>query len=422
MELMQMYHGTLFKNGLYTFYVNLRAIKKRNSMINSVIRTCILLCIIFTTTMQAISIQQVSLSTFKKQNPMVKTIQCTDHYPFNMTQCPLYPDLAAKIYPSVGYFQDMYIIQVPNGIAHVNNSWFNYLYINNCFITETMHRDHHFNNGQAIKNVPKPIHTIKIPGRVAVIYFISASCYGHWILDILCQLALLEMHNIEYDYLYVPYYKKYMQETLDLWGIDRSKIIPACFGHSIQADTIIMTTNISATEHCYPHSNYSADFLIHYTRGKLLAAVEKQKDILPTSEKIFISRKDAGGRRAVLDEDEIFAPFKAKGFKRYELSSLSVAQQISLFHNAKQVISFTGSGCTNVIFCKPQTKVIEIMQASIDATFFYLADMCRLKHYFIDTSILDDLSVNLSTGSCDRLPRLIPQAVIEKFLQEHPEI
>jgi len=51
------------------------------------------------------------------------------------------------------------------------------------------------------------------------------------------------------------------------------------------------------------------------------------------------------------------------------LGTMSVLEQIELFSNADVVIGTHGAGLANILFCKPNTKVIEIFQARSDCSF-----------------------------------------------------
>ena len=322
-------------------------------------------------------ITEVSAIEFAQKNQGTQVLQCTKDYPFNFKPYPLYPEYAQERFPHEGLFQDMYILSVPNGIAHFCNYplWgINGLtFINNYFIKECQIKDispFYLNKTKTIE-VPTTPNNYYIPGSLAICSHIYPDCYGHFMLDVLCQLALLEIFNIEYDYLCIPYNQKFMQEALDLWGIDKQKIIPLQFNFSIKADNIILPTSTTQTQKYAPNANYTVDFLIQYVKQKLLTGALKKGINFPKTQKIFISRKDANNKRLVPNEDEIFELFKNNGFERYELSKLSLTEQILLFHNAQEIVSFVGSGALNIIFSKPKTKYIEIVQTMLDATFFF---------------------------------------------------
>jgi hypothetical protein len=379
------------------------------------------LCVTYSLIAQnTVPISQVSAFEFAKQNPQALVIQCTKEHSFHFTPYPLYQEHAAARFPSEGLFKDIYIVSVPNSTAyfHHYNLWGinGLIFINNYWIEENQ-----------IKNISpfclNNISTIEVPaaksvyqkqGTVAICSHLYPECYGHFILDVLCQLALLELHAIEYDYLCIPYNQKFMREALELWGVKQEKIIPLQFDQAIMADKIVMPTAVTQTKNLIPNANYTVDFLIKYVRNKLLQPAREKASGHTFSKKIFISRKDANSKRVVPNEDELFQAFKQHGFERYELTKLSLAEQIVLFNNAEEVVSFAGSGAINTIFCNPKTKYIELIQTMVDATFYFLADIFSLDYRSINNSTERDLS----NGPCTTAS-YFPITLVETFLKEY---
>ena len=75
--------------------------------------------------------------------------------------------------------------------------------------------------------------------------------------------------------------------------------------------------------------------------------------------KIFISRDDAPARR-LINADQVFMALQ--GWETVTLTGMNIKQQIDLFSEASHVISTHGAGLANLIWCQPDTKVIEISQ------------------------------------------------------------
>ncbi|MBI2345154.1 glycosyltransferase family 61 protein [Candidatus Dependentiae bacterium] len=369
------------------------------------------------------TITQVSIKEFAQLNPYAQITQCTNHYPYAFQQYPLYKEHCHTRFPNQGIFNDAYIISVPNGTANLyeDNYWgiSGLVFINNYFIKECQ-----------IKNISpfcyaktdtltiqSPELCINLNGSVAICWHLFPQCYGHFILDVLCQLALFEIQNIDYDYLCIPYSDKFMQDLLDIWGINSDKIIPYTNNIEIFADRIIIPTAVTQTPQVIWFTNYTIDFLIKHVREKLLKNIKTKKNVPTFSPKIFISRKDSKLRN-IPNEDEIFKEFEYRGFRRYELSKLSIPEQILLFNNAQAIVSFVGSGSTNIIFSKPGTQYIEIVQTMVDATFFFLANIMKLNYYHIDDTTYNDFSHGNQNSSC----RIFSIKKIQDFLIKNPEL
>ncbi len=306
------------------------------------------------------------------QHPEIQYQPCFEEIPFSFNNFSPNPSEKSK-----GTFKECFILTIPNGIVQ---SQYGFVVIHKKFISEMIWTN--LRNYLSLVKDLNPDHAIKVPGRVAVISQIAYFNYYHWLVEVLGRLALLEMHHIEYDWLYVPNNTPVMKKTLELWGVDPKKIIspPANNTCSLQADQIIlpsflMSTNIGF-DFTHPYTN-------NYVRNKLLTAV-LAKDIKHNfNKKVFISRQDTG--RKFTNENDIFNALKSYGFEKYELSKLSFEEQVLLFNNAEIVIGEHGAGLANVLFCKPNTQVIEIFQELKSICFWALANLSGLNYNAIKT-------------------------------------
>jgi len=73
--------------------------------------------------------------------------------------------------------------------------------------------------------------------------------------------------------------------------------------------------------------------------------------------KIFISRDDAISRKLLNAEKLLIA---LKGWETITLQSLPILEQVKCFSEASHIITTHGAGLTNLLWCEPGTKVIEI--------------------------------------------------------------
>jgi capsular polysaccharide biosynthesis protein len=99
--------------------------------------------------------------------------------------------------------------------------------------------------------------------------------------------------------------------------------------------------------------------------------------------KIYVSRRDSSNR-VLENEETIEAELQIIGFEIVQLSGLSLSQQIDLFHSASFVVSPHGAGLTNVVFCQPGTKVLEIhMKDNMNWVYRRLCNVFKLNYEFI---------------------------------------
>ncbi len=328
----------------------------------------------------------IPLQEILQNNPQISYRKIIDKIYFD------YPEfLIAPKFPHKGYFHELFILSIPNGKVQGECG---HVFIDEK-LSDEMARGDRF---ECLNGIPKIENNKiqKVSGRVAVIAQHGSNKntanYYHWVCEVLGRLALLEIAGVEYDSLYVGMPKKFMKETLRLWGVEFEKIIePTDEQFFIQADELIVPSMVINTSCGHAHAgNFQHPVTLKYVREKLLAGAKKENiDYSKFSKRIFISRKDSYNARRILNEDAIFELFKAKGFERYEMSKLSVAEQIMLLYNAQMVVSEQGSGLTNILFCQPNTIVVEIFQALIDNCFWWVGYALDLKYIPIKTVPVD---------------------------------
>ena len=82
-----------------------------------------------------------------------------------------------------------------------------------------------------------------------------------------------------------------------------------------------------------------------------------------------------------------------KGFEIFKLSDLSFSKQIELFHNSKTVIGLHGAGLSNILFCQPDTKIIEIKPSHVGRMYEMLGIKLKL-NYINLTSMTQNIKID----------------------------
>jgi hypothetical protein len=94
---------------------------------------------------------------------------------------------------------------------------------------------------------------------------------------------------------------------------------------------------------------------------------------------IYISRNNS--YRNLLNENDLFDELKTFGFKKFFFEKMSYQQQINLCSEAKIIISYHGSGLTNLIFAKKNCLVIEIFNKFLQNPIYNtLCDTKKIKY------------------------------------------
>lgn len=241
--------------------------------------------------------------------------------------------------------------------------------------------------------------------------------YFHWIFDILTRLELLRLSGIDFEsidkFVINRYGQKFQIETLTHFGIPREKIIESSKVPHIQAKSLIVP---------------SLPQLRAYRDARWACNALKQRFINPQDlqsfgklERIYINRKDAPHRR-VVNEDQVISFLEDWGFTSIALESMSFSEQVLCMASAKIVVAVHGAGLSNLVFCNPGTKVLEIFSpAHVQNTYWRISNVCELEHYHLmsddthpdvdlsERSVKRDVCVNL-----DDLTKLFKIANIEQ--------
>ncbi len=220
-----------------------------------------------------------------------------------------------------------------------------------------------------------PVHSIS--GKIAVLAGLSNLVYFHWMLDILPRIELLKKSHFnwdEIDYFIVDNRLSFQQETLQLLGIPEHKQINIHPLHFIQA-TALIVPSFPGCAAWMP--KWTCDFLKqHFLTGNNISKFSNFK-------RIYISRNSAKSRR-VLNEAELLKALEPFNIQSVQLESMSVVEQAALFSQAELIIAPHGSGLTNLVFCQPGTKVIELFSPNyVYHCYWWISNLVDLDYYYL---------------------------------------
>lgn len=203
----------------------------------------------------------------------------------------------------------------------------------------------------------------KIKGKIfSLIQGGSGNNYWHWLFDLLPKIEILHKNKMinEFDYFYVPKINDYIVDTLKIYGIKKNQLIDSQKFKHIEADTISVLENIylKTGDFHKQFENIPPD-IVKRMRNRLI----KFKGRRFNHKKIFIDRSDSiFNHYQFFENDKIIQILKKKKFATFKLSELSIFEQISLFNSSKIILGLHGAGFSNIIFCKKNTKIYEILR------------------------------------------------------------
>ena len=252
----------------------------------------------------------------------------------------------------------------------------------------------------------------QIDGTVAVLAGLSGNVYFHWMVDILPRVEILLSSGVnleEIDWFLVnSCQQSFQRETLKALGIPDSKIIESDRHPYIQAKQLIVPSFpgylgwLSPRGLKFLRQVFFKDFshkhdLHNSTTKTVLSGIQNlsnhAKNLSQTGvslsdrksypERIYISRSKCSYRR-VINEENVIEILSGFGFVSVLLESMNLDEQIALFARAKVIISPHGSGLTNIMFCEPGTKVIELVSPNYIRHYYWaISQQLNLEHYYV---------------------------------------
>ncbi|MGL4378867.1 MAG: tetratricopeptide repeat protein, partial [Microcoleaceae cyanobacterium] len=222
------------------------------------------------------------------------------------------------------------------------------------------------------EQLPPPV---KIDGTVA---FLSVQWghnnYYHWMIDLISRFALLIHSGIPLElidkFVVNTHVLPYQQETLQLLGIPPNKIIQSSQTNHFLATRLIVPSPLRLED--FRSSQWVCSFL------KSQFCLPQFRENSPYAKRIYISRSHASYRK-IINEEEMMTFLAKYGFQKVTFESMSFAEQVACMAVAEVVIAPHGAGLTNLVFCAPQTKVIEIFSPEYVANCYWqISHTCQL--------------------------------------------
>ena len=189
----------------------------------------------------------------------------------------------------------------------------------------------------------------------------SGNNYFHFIFDILPKLYLLKLKIDlkKIDYFYVSEPKDWQINIFKKFGIKEEKLLSSDKYKHIMADEIY------AVEHPWYHKGYihlevsKLPKWIIFNHRKFFKSSSKNKF---NKKKIFLDRSQSIYKHCQIENFGVIKNLAIK--KRFDIKRPEIFtfdKQIQLFRNSHIILGAHGAAFANIIFCKPGTKIIEII-------------------------------------------------------------
>lgn len=250
--------------------------------------------------------------------------------------------------------------------------------------------------------IPQPKY---LSGNVVLLAAPGSNVYYHWMVDIVPRIQMLsDLNLLDKMDTFILYYEKlpFQMEVLKAFGINEDKILNVKIPFSFHAQV----------QNLYV-SSYSSelDTVSFYAINSLKKLFLKDCSIPDNkTSRIYLKRKNG---RTFVNEIEIENALKDFGFIFCVLENYTISEQANLFYGADVIIGPHGSGFTNIVFCRPNTIVIDIFSPNwINACFYSIAYQINLRYNFL---VGDNLEINSSISNKAQNINLDVNKLIEFF-------
>jgi capsular polysaccharide biosynthesis protein len=254
----------------------------------------------------------------------------------------------------------------------------------------------------------------KIKGKVLnLCQGASGNNYFHFMFDIIPKIYLVSSKiNIKkIDHFYIADPKNWQIKILKTLGINKNKLLNSKKYNHIFVDEIY-TVDHPWYSGGYIHNEVKKipKWIIFSHRKKFLRKSKRKNK----KNKIFLDRSSSIYNHCqIKNVDEIFNLVRKNNFKIYNPEFLSFFNQISLFNNSSVIIGAHGASLANIIFCKPKTKVLEIIPADHpNRKCERICDILDLKYFRIitdpdNTDINYPFRINLKKENLIKIKKII---------------
>jgi hypothetical protein len=201
-----------------------------------------------------------------------------------------------------------------------------------------------------------------------------SSNYYHWMFDVIPRILKMESLRVKMDFnrylvldLHEPAFK---MESLEYFGIDHSKVFNVRSGDHLECERILLFER-------------PLDVPVETDTIRSIHKFIYPLKLSNHPKFVYLSRGNARTRR-IENESELVTALEKLGFVCVRAEKLSFREQVEMFHSAGAIVAPHGAGLTNLIFCRPGTKVFEIFSTGyIRPDYAFISEKCGLEYFFI---------------------------------------
>ncbi len=218
--------------------------------------------------------------------------------------------------------------------------------------------------------------------------------YYHWVFDCFSRLMLVSKEVQRTGKYLVEHSLPYQKAYLRLFGIELER----CIEPSLHLHLLPQTLHVPSLPGDPGIVPPETVAFLRQLRDRATAPISSPY------RRVFLIR--TGHIRTIANNDEVINLLEQHEFQCIDPSELSVEQQMRLLVEAKIVVSVHGAALTNIVYCTPETTVLELMpEAYTNNCYRHLAHVCQLRYdRFVCKSVHPQAGVSSKSTSSLYIP------------------
>jgi capsular polysaccharide biosynthesis protein len=180
----------------------------------------------------------------------------------------------------------------------------------------------------------------------------TSTNYYHFLFDALPRYGIFRecLPDTSVDAVLVPHATRYQRQLLAMLDLDAVLLQPAR-GRAWRGDRLLVPST--------PNNELAAPaWVVDWLRQTF-----RPRSVGRQDRRLYITRGDRPNTRRFVREAALWPELERRGFERVDPGTLSVQEQIDLFHGADVIVGPHGAGLTNLVFCQPGARILELFAA-----------------------------------------------------------
>ncbi|HVE79631.1 MAG TPA: glycosyltransferase family 61 protein [Gemmatimonadaceae bacterium] len=204
----------------------------------------------------------------------------------------------------------------------------------------------------------------RLAGTTVVLSLPGGNTYYHWIVELLPRLELLRRAGVDVlaaNHIVVPSLRhNFQRETFARLGLDAGRAVWSDREPHLVADRMIVPSFVG-------RSGFTPPWVVEWVRTHLGSGEPTPR----AARRLYVSRQRSRKRR-LTNGAEVERLLEDAGFEVVFPEDHDVATQARLFREAEAVVGVHGSAFTNLVFCGPGTRIVELFPPGHAPSYYWV--------------------------------------------------